>query len=69
MRKYWEVNSDGQVVIGEVEGAESGYEIKIDHNSFAPFVLYELPLYGGEPMESGRFERIEEAIKVAERWT
>ena len=79
-RKYWELDEKGQVVIGEIEGDESGYEIRIQTDEERrtwelsdaqdkPYRLYQLAMYGGEPIFHWAYSSIQEAIKVAERWT
>jgi hypothetical protein len=67
--RYWQVDNNDNLVIGFVRGDEAGYEIVVTPNNLESFHLFELPLYGGEPRPSGRFDNIKDAIAKAEGWT
>ena len=59
MDKYTMFLEDGKITIQEAEYIEDGYYIEVMGKEIT---LYEIPLYGGEEREVGKFETILEAI-------
>ena len=64
----WTIKRDGKKILIEGQGMEeAGAIIEVQDNR--RIVLFEIPLYGGEPRIEGIYDNIIEAMNKAESWT
>lgn len=66
MDKYTMFLKDGKITIQEAEYIEDGCYIEVVGKEIT---LYEIPLYGGEEQEIGKYETILEAIEYSKTLT
>jgi len=66
MDKYTMFLKDGKITIQEAEYIEDGCYIEVVGKEIT---LYEIPLYGGEEQEIGKYETILDAIKASKELT
>ncbi len=68
MKEKWImfIKEDGKIIIQEAEYIEDGFYIEIDG---AEITLFEIPQFGGEVSEIGKFTTIIDAINFSKTLT